>query len=766
MAAGVKALVVAALVVAALAVAPAGASAAAPLRHVVELREGTAILAYEGAAVRRQELTARLVDAGVRVARHFDGLRMVAVRGAAAQLRAAARLPVVTAAQPNYRLRFHTYQSSPLVYRGSETRQQLFSQGYNGAGVTVAVVDSGVFGAHPDLEKRIVHNVKFENATGTAIPCQPQPRCQTDTSSGHGTHVAGTVVGDGTGSGGFFQGVAPGASLVGLGVGDSAAVLQALAAYEYILDNPQLDIRVVNNSFGPVGDDNRFDSTEPLNKAAKQLNDERGVLFVWSAGNSGPNDPPSGTKPDNPGASDCSTREAENGEREPTEGACKINPYSVAPWAVSVAAGRKADPNTVQTVGGPGDQTLAFFSSRGDFRPQTALSGETINYIPTLTAPGVNIRSTRNPSGDNNAAGAISAEPPAARPPRDSPQDEALYFPLSGTSMSAPHVAGAAAVVQSAAKARLGRLLTPAELKKLLAESAAPMPARDLLWDWPCGSNDAIFVDCGERATSGQTGQPYQAWQVGTGYLDIPALIGRLDTLVQVPPPAPAACGDAQDNDADGKVDFPNDPGCTGPVDADEADPPPVPAPVRARCSDGVDNDGDGKVDGGDPGCAAAADDDETDGTVPRPAGCLPAALRVTSRGLGPFRIGDTRAQAARRSGLRGSRNKYSLRYCVAAGGRVSIVFARRGDGEAIFIASTAPGHVGARGLSAGDPVAAVRRAYRGARSLGRGLLTVRRQRPLLIGVRAGRVSFLGIADPSVLRARQTVPRILTRGSL
>jgi hypothetical protein len=44
------------------------------------------------------------------------------------------------------------------------------------------------------------------------------------------------------------------------------------------------------------------------------------------------------------------------------------------------------------------------------------------------------------------------------------------------------------------------------------------------------------------------------------------------------PPPAPEACGDGQDNDADGKVDYPNDPGCTSLSDTDEynaAAPPP-----------------------------------------------------------------------------------------------------------------------------------------------------------------------------------------------
>jgi hypothetical protein len=73
-------------------------------------------------------------------------------------------------------------------------------------------------------------------------------------------------------------------------------------------------------------------------------------------------------------------------------------------------------------------------------------------------------------------------------------------------------------------------------------------------------------------------------------------------------PPTPA-CSDGIDNDVDGLIDHPADPGCTDPSDTDESDPPPAPA-----CSDGVDNDVDGLIDHpADPGCAVDFDTDETD---------------------------------------------------------------------------------------------------------------------------------------------------------
>ena len=68
-------------------------------------------------------------------------------------------------------------------------------------------------------------------------------------------------------------------------------------------------------------------------------------------------------------------------------------------------------------------------------------------------------------------------------------------------------------------------------------------------------------------------------------------------------------CSDGIDNDNDGKVDFPNDPGCDSTTDNDETDQNQPP-----QCSDGLDNDNDGKIDfPADPGCNNANDDNETD---------------------------------------------------------------------------------------------------------------------------------------------------------
>jgi acid phosphatase type 7 len=87
-------------------------------------------------------------------------------------------------------------------------------------------------------------------------------------------------------------------------------------------------------------------------------------------------------------------------------------------------------------------------------------------------------------------------------------------------------------------------------------------------------------------------------------------------------PAPPPACSDGIDNDADGLIDHPADPGCTAHADTDETDPSPPPTPA---CSDGIDNDADSLIDHpADPGCASAVDADETDplpGTVIATAG-------------------------------------------------------------------------------------------------------------------------------------------------
>jgi len=472
-----------------------GAHAAAPPWQVEELREGTAIVQFEGA---RATVRDRLAALGLRV-RAFETFPMAAVTGPRTGLRRAAQLEQVTAAHMSTRLEYFLDESVPLVYSGSH--ESAWQAGFDGRGVQVAVVDSGVNGLHQDLLDRVTHNFKVLSAA--IVEC-PLP-CDSDTTSGHGTHVAGIVAGDGGSSGGRFRGVAPGADVIGYSTGEGINVLFAVQALEHVYANPELGVDVVNNSWGSTG---QFDSTNPVNVATRKLVDERGVTVVFAAGNSGWG---SRREEGHEGASDCSG-----------EGTCTINPYSVAPWALSIAnTSKDAD-------GGPGDQTLNWTSSRGDPFPQVALSGEAIEYEPTLSGPGTNIWAAKDQTSALSAACGASADPPECT--TEGPDVQAFYVAQTGTSMSAPHVAGAIAVLQSKAQAVLGRTLTPAEVREILVTTAAPMTKPDVFYNWPC--DEPFFVACGSRIDDGgpvMTGIPYQEWQVGAGALDLAAALARVD---------------------------------------------------------------------------------------------------------------------------------------------------------------------------------------------------------------------------------------------
>jgi serine protease AprX len=502
-----RAIVAIAGVAALLAAQPAAARA--PLTQLRELSAGTAIVQFDAKRTSGARVARVARAAGATRTVRYRVLPFVTVRGPAATLRRIGSLRNVRAIHMDRNLSYFLHESVPIAYGGVDPHPT-WSSGFDGRGINVAVVDSGVDGLHPDLQNRVVKNYKV--ALDQVVECPSA--CNSDTTGGHGTHVAGIIAGDGTASGGYYTGMAPGAGLVGFSAGELIAITDALGAFDYILaHNDELKISVVNNSWGPEGSDNRFDATDPVNVATKKLHDA-GITVVFAAGNSGSGDR---TDKGHEGGSSCDPQ---------GDGVCQINVDSVAPWVISVGNTRKDNGPK------PGDQALNFSSSRGDPFPEQSLDGSlTIGYKPTLSAPGTNIWSARDHTGSLNAINCASAETPSCVPPAGHPEYAVSYMPLSGTSMASPHVAGGAAVLQSYAKAKLGRLLTPDEVKQVLVASAQAMTKKDLLWDWPCGSNDLIFVGCGEVQADGQTGLPYQDWQVGAGAMDLTAAMARVDEL-------------------------------------------------------------------------------------------------------------------------------------------------------------------------------------------------------------------------------------------
>jgi serine protease AprX len=154
---------------------------------------------------------------------------------------------------------------------------QLWSQGDTGAGVNVAVLDTGI-DPLPDFAGRLVDGVDL---SGQGNPWQD--------SYGHGTFVAGLIASAGTSSGGQYMGEAPGAGLVSVKVAGSTGqtdLATVIAGVGWTIANQSKDgIRVLNMSLGylPI----LSTVLDPLDQAVEKAW-ESGITVVTSAGNSGP----------------------------------------------------------------------------------------------------------------------------------------------------------------------------------------------------------------------------------------------------------------------------------------------------------------------------------------------------------------------------------------------------------------------------------------------------------------------------------------------
>ncbi|MEU4353128.1 S8 family peptidase [Streptomyces virginiae] len=151
---------------------------------------------------------------------------------------------------------------------------EAWAAGYTGKGVKVAVLDTGIDVNHPDLAGLIDGTASF--VPGEAV---------TDV-NGHGTHVAGTIVGSGAASGGAHKGVAPGADLmVGKVLGGAEGSGQdswVMAGMQWAAES---GADVVNMS---LGGSYPTDGSDPMSLAVDALTAQYGTLFVIAAGNAGP----------------------------------------------------------------------------------------------------------------------------------------------------------------------------------------------------------------------------------------------------------------------------------------------------------------------------------------------------------------------------------------------------------------------------------------------------------------------------------------------
>ena len=308
----------------------------------------------------------------------------------------------------------------------TSVRQEL---GYDGTGIGVAVIDSGIAAWHDDLTRpdvpgsqRVDQFVDFVNGRQTAYD-----------DYGHGTHVAGIIAGNGFDSGGARAGVAPGARLLVLKVLDASGrgrISDVIAAIDYVVSHQgTFNTRIINLSIGA----GVFESynTDLLTLAAKKAVD-RGIVVVASAGNAGRN---------------SQGRDVYGGTTAPGN----------APWVLTVGA------SSTQGTAGREDDVMAAFSSRGP----TAIDR---TAKPDLVAPGVGAESLSAPGSTLYATRSqylLSGTVPTTYMP---------YFVLSGTSQAAPVVAGTVALMLQA-----NPTLTPNAVKAILQYTAQQYEGYDAL---------------------------------------------------------------------------------------------------------------------------------------------------------------------------------------------------------------------------------------------------------------------------------------------
>ncbi|TYL38996.1 peptidase S8/S53 subtilisin kexin sedolisin [Natronococcus pandeyae] len=329
---------------------------------------------------------------------------------------------------------------------------------YTGENVHAAVIDTGIDGAHPDLEENLEANWQW---VGNPLDEGGDEDVWVDLGLvnsddvGHGTHCSGSIGADGSESDGEYRGMAPDVTLTSYSTNASLTLLKATSAYDHLLtlqEAGEHEIHLASNSYG--AGPGEFDPWDPLNVATWHAY-EADVLVSFSAGNDGPENDTLGQR-------------------------------KQAPYVMNVAAAHA-------------DQSITDFSSRGDTEgnhdretafgnvvdlysgvPEAEIDGPLGLHRPGVAAKGADVMSTLNPAQPLWALG----------------EDEELWYGLlSGTSMACPVAVGCASLVIDAFLEHHGEVPDPIDVISTL-EATADAEATDGLEE-PSGTADYTPTNAG-----------------------------------------------------------------------------------------------------------------------------------------------------------------------------------------------------------------------------------------------------------------------------
>jgi len=412
----------------------------------------------------------KILNRGGRINRDLGEFKGGAYSISASELVDLANDPEVVHISPDHPLRSTSQSLPPAVndyHYFSINGNNPASKGLYGAGIGVAVIDSGIANIPDITAKNVVYSQDF-TGSGSAADLY-----------GHGTHVTGIIAGNGSKSTGStysytFLGLADQVNLINLRVLDKngegtdseviAAIQQAIAL------KSKYNIRVINLSLGrPVWESYKVD---PLCQAVEQAW-KAGIVVVVAAGNYG--------RDNNAGTNGYGTITAPGND----------------PYVITVGA-MNTHGSSNRTI-----HAIASYSSKGP----TLFDGV---VKPDVVAPGNLIVSVYFPGSTLNKSYPQFETPQALYVDGPQTAPSATYFNLSGTSMATPMVSATAALMLQQTPS-----LTPDQVKaRIMVSAFKGLVQSSVATDLVTGQT---FYDQADVFT------------VGAGYLDIQGALQNTD---------------------------------------------------------------------------------------------------------------------------------------------------------------------------------------------------------------------------------------------